>query len=152
VIQVRRIGEDDWRAWRDLRLAALATDPDAFGSTLAEWSGPNDLESRWRARLAGSPFSALLELDGRPAGMVGAFGEGASIELVSLWVAPAARGRGLGEAAIGAVVDFAEDRDVVLSVRTANAAAIRLYRRCGFTDDGLSPDEPLERRMRRPAS
>lgn len=152
MIEVRPIGEDGWRAWRELRLAALATDPDAFGSTLAEWSGANDLEARWRGRLAGSPFSALLELDGRPAGMVGAFGAGAAIELVSLWVAPPARGRGLGEAAIAAVVGFADDRDVVLSVRTANEAAIRLYRRCGFLDEGPSPDDPLERRMRRPAS
>jgi hypothetical protein len=92
VIEVRRIGEDDWQAWRSLRLAALATDPDAFGSTLAEWSGPKDLEPSWRARLAGSPFSALLELDGRPAGMVGAFGAGAGVELVSLWVAPPGTG------------------------------------------------------------
>jgi ribosomal protein S18 acetylase RimI-like enzyme len=152
VIEVRRIGEDDWQAWRSLRLAALATDPDAFGSTLAEWSGPKDLEPRWRARLAGSPFSALLELDGRPAGMVGAFGAGAAVELVSLWVAPPARGRGLGEAAIAAVAAFAGARDVVLSVRAANAAAIRLYLRCGFLDEGPSADEPLERRMRRPAS
>lgn len=152
MIEVRRIGEDDWRAWRELRLAALATDPDAFGSTLAEWTGPNDLETRWRGRLAGSPFSALLHLEGRPAGMVGAFGAGAAIELVSLWVAPRARGRGVGEAAIAAVVGFAEDKDVVLSVRTANAPAIRLYGRCGFVDEGPSPDDPRERRMRRPAS
>ncbi len=73
VIEVREIGEDDWRAWRAMRLAALATDPTAFGSTLAEWSGPNDLEARWRARLAGSPFSALVDVDGRTAGMVAAY-------------------------------------------------------------------------------
>jgi ribosomal protein S18 acetylase RimI-like enzyme len=151
VIEVRRIGEEDWREWRSLRLAALATDPAAFGSTLAEWSGPNDLEQRWRARLAGSPFSALLDLDGRPAGMVGAFPEGGAIELVSLWVDPSARGRRVGEAAITAVVDFAGALDVVLSVRTENAAAIRLYRRCGFVDEGISPDDPRERRMRRVA-
>jgi ribosomal protein S18 acetylase RimI-like enzyme len=149
VIEVRRVGEDDWREWRSLRLAALATDPAAFGSTLAEWSGPHDLESRWRARLAASPFSALLDLDGGTAGMVGAFEEGDAVELVSLWVHPAARGRGIGEAAIAAVAGFADGRDVLLSVRTANAAAIRLYRRCGFVDEGPSPDDRLERRMRR---
>lgn len=151
MIEVRRLGEDDWREWRSLRLAALGTDPAAFGSTLAEWSGPRDLETRWRARLAASPFTALLDLDGRAAAMVGAFLVDGAVELVSLWVLPSARGRGLGEAAIAAVVEFAAGRDVVLSVRTANAAAIGLYRRCGFTDDGPSPDDPLERRMRRTA-
>jgi ribosomal protein S18 acetylase RimI-like enzyme len=152
MITVRSVGEDDWREWRALRLRALAGDPAAFGSTLADWTGAGDTEDRWRRRLAASPFSALLELDGAPVGMVGAFPEGDAVELVSLWVAPAARGAGVGAAAIGAVVAFADDREVVLSVRTANAAARRLYRRCGFLDDGASPDDPAEIRMRRPAS
>ncbi|MGN6744222.1 MAG: GNAT family N-acetyltransferase [Amnibacterium sp.] len=152
MIAVRQVGEDDWRAWRELRLAALATDPDAFGSTLAQWSGPHDREERWRQRLADSPFSALLDVDGAAAGMVGAFPQQDAVELVSLWVAPGARGRGVGEAAVAAVVGFAGDRDVLLSVRTANAPAIRLYERCGFSDVGPSPDDARERRMRRPAA
>ena len=152
MLEIRRLTEDDWRRWRALRLAALATDPDAFGSTLAEWSGPNDREERWRRRLADSPFSARVELDGVAVGLVGAVPEGDAVELVSLWVDPSARGRGIGEAAIGAVVDFAAGREVLLSVRVANGPAIGLYRRCRFLDDGASPDDPRERRMRRPAS
>ncbi len=151
MIAVRQVGEDDWRQWRELRLAALATDPEAFGSTLAQWSGPNDREERWRRRLADSPFSALIDLDGTPRAMVGAFPDGEHVELVSLWVAPAARGLGLGEAAIAAVADFARPRDVLLSVRTANAPARRLYERTGFVDAGPSPDDDREIRMRRPA-
>lgn len=152
MLEIRPLTEDDWQRWRALRLTALATDPDAFGSTLAEWSGPNDREERWRRRLTDSPFSALVELDGVAVGMVGAFPAGDAVELVSLWVDPSARGRGIGEAAVGAVVDFAAGRDVLLSVRIANAPAIRLYERCGFTTEGASPDDPRERRMRRPGS
>jgi len=150
VIEVRRIGEDDWVQWRAMRLAALATDPDAFGSTLAEWSGPNDLEERWRARLAASPFTALLDVDGRTAGMVAAYRPEGAVEVVSLWVHPAFRGLGVGAAALGAVIAFADGEDVLLSVRAANTHAIRLYERCGFVDEGVSPDDPAERRMRRP--
>lgn len=152
MLEVRRLTEDDWRDWRRMRLSALAADPDAFGSTLAQWSGPNDQEGRWRKRLADSPFSALIELDGAPAGMVGAFPEHGVVELVSLWVEPSARGRGVGEAAVAAVVGFAGEQDVLLSVRSANDHAIRLYERCGFVDEGLSADDPRERRMRRPAT
>ena len=150
MIEVRRIGEDDWVQWRAMRLAALATDPDAFGSTLAEWSGPNDLEERWRARLAASPFTALLDVDGRTAGMVAAYRPEGAVEVVSLWVHPAFRGLGVGAAALGAVIAFADGEDVLLSVRAANTHAIRLYERCGFVDEGVSPDDPAERRMRRP--
>ena len=150
MIEVREIGEDDWLQWRAMRLAALATDPDAFGSTLAEWSGPNDLEERWRARLAVSPFTALLDVDGRTAGMVAAYRPEGAVEVVSLWVHPAFRGLGVGAAALNAVVAFADGEDVLLSVRAANTHAIRLYERCGFVDEGVSPDDPAERRMRRP--
>ncbi|MDH2445078.1 GNAT family N-acetyltransferase [Amnibacterium sp. CER49] len=145
----RLLTADDWREWRALRLRALATDPGAFGSTLADWTGPGDAEERWRRRFADVPVNLLLDLDGEPVGMVAAVPADDAVELISLWVVPAARGRGVGEAAIDAVVELAGDRPVVLSVRAANDPAIALYVRCGFVDDGADPDDPLERRMRR---
>jgi len=144
----------DWRLWRSLRLAALADAPGAFGSTLAEWTGHGDTEQRWRARLATVALNVVLTLEDQPAGMVSATAPGrdGAVELMSLWVAPFARGHGVGDAAIDCVVVWAQaeygDVSVVLSVKTDNEPAFHLYGRHGFTDAGTSPDDPGERLMR----
>lgn len=51
VIELRVLTPDHWPAWRELRLAALAEAPYAFGSRLADWQGDRDREQRWRDRL-----------------------------------------------------------------------------------------------------
>jgi hypothetical protein len=68
VIELRVLTPDDWPAWRELRLAALAEAPHAFGSRLADWQGDGDREQRWRDRL-GIPgsYNVIAVLDGRPA-------------------------------------------------------------------------------------
>ncbi|MGV9410363.1 GNAT family N-acetyltransferase [Nocardia sp. NPDC003693] len=152
MIEVRVLEPDDWQLWRQLRLAALADAPWAFGSTLAEWTGPGDTEARWRSRFDNVPFNAVVSWRGTPAGMVGAYPsdtETGTVELISMWVAPFARGKGVSDAAIDAVVKWAGPRPVILSVKTDNAVAIRLYERHGFADAGPSPDDSDERLMRR---
>ncbi len=79
--------------------------------------------------------------------MISAYVRDDAVELISLWVAPFARGRGVGDAAIQSVVSWANPLAVVLSVKADNKSAIRLYRRHGFVDAGRSPDDPTERRM-----
>lgn len=140
-----------------MRLRALAEAPYAFGSTLAGWSGLNDREARWRQRLADVEFNVLADLGGGPVGMVSATATGqGEAELISMWVAPEARGRGVGDALVQAVVGWATEvgaRRLVLGVRQANAQAIALYRRHGFDDLGLYGDPtapgPPERCMAR---
>lgn len=148
---------DDWPLWRQLRLRALAESPAAFGSTLAEWSGAGDREERWRGRLHSVAHNVIAMLGGEAVGMAsGTEPVAGEVELLSMWVAPEARGRGVGEALIDAVVAWASSqgaRGVALDVREGNLAAIRLYTRMGFADVGPSPDcEPdaPERRMYRP--
>ena len=105
MIELRVLTPDDWRAWRQLRLAALAEAPYAFSSRLADWQGDGDREERWRARLeiAGS-YNVVAVLDGEPAGMASGVpaGEGVA-ELISMWVSPAARGHGVGDHLVQAV-------------------------------------------------
>jgi len=154
VIHEMVLSPDDWRVWRSLRLAALADAPAAFGSTTAEWTGHGDIEQRWRARLATVALNVVLTLEDQLAGMVSAtaLGRDGAVELISLWVAPFARGRGVGDAAIDCVVLWAHaeygDVPVVLSVKTSNRPAIQLYERHGFADAGPSPDDDSERLMR----
>ncbi|WP_433561257.1 N-acetyltransferase family protein [Nocardia sp. CA-151230] len=152
MIEIQPLHPDDWRLWRELRLRALTESPSAFGSTLAEWTGPGDTETRWRARLTTVPLNVVVRVDGAPVGMAGGYlrDDGAA-ELISLWVAAEARDRGVGDAAVCAVIDWADQREVVLSVKTDNAPAITLYLRHGFVDAGPSPDDDGERFMRRAA-
>lgn len=153
-ITVRQLNEDQWPEWRSLRLTALATDPSAFGSTLAEWSGPGDVEDRWRRRLRGVALNLLADLDGQTVGMASAsMPEDGTAEILSMWVAPQARGRGVGDALVVAALRWIRANGglrAALDVREANGPAIALYRRHGFCDDGWAsePDDPHpERRM-----
>ncbi|WP_261559274.1 hypothetical protein [Frankia tisae] len=68
--QLRTLVVDDWPVWRELRLAALADAPQAFGSAPADWQGDGDTARRWRARLEAVAVNIVADLDGQPAGMI----------------------------------------------------------------------------------
>ena len=82
------------------------------------------------------------------------------VELISMWVDPSARGRGVGDALIGAVERWARNRSAdvpKLAVVRGNGPAEALYRRSGFHDTGepgdLMPDGVRrERVMAKPLS
>ena len=103
----------------------------------------------------------MAEVGGVGVGMVSAgepweAGDDCEVELASMWVAPGGRGRGVGDALVGAVLDWARLQGfgrLVLWVRQGNGRAVALYERNGFADDGFEPD-PTDafpaRRMSRP--
>jgi ribosomal protein S18 acetylase RimI-like enzyme len=163
VIELRVLTEDDWPLWRELRLAALEEAPDAFGSRLADWQGDGDREDRWRGRLsmAGS-HNVVALVDGDPAGMASGIpgGEPAVAELISMWVSPAARGRGVGDALLAEVERWARATGAILlrlDVSDGNEAASGLYERNGFVftgelgavmRDGVHRERVMEKRLR----
>ncbi|GAA1606312.1 GNAT family N-acetyltransferase [Kribbella sancticallisti] len=144
MIELRELTSDDWRIWRELRLAALADAPYAFGSRLADWVDAE--EDRWRARLAlPGGRNVVAVLDGTPVGMASGLRaeEDGVVELVSMWIAPAGRGRGIGDRLIAQVEQWARDdaaHTLKLSVVEGNDQAHALYLRSGFTPTDESGD------------
>jgi len=153
MIEIVALTPDDWRTWRQLRLAALAEAPEAFSSRLADWQGAGDAEARWRKRLRDVAFNVVAYADGAAAGMASGADHGEVVSLISLWVLPAARGQGVGDALVGRIVAWAAAMGrarVELDVRATNATALGLYRRCGFAVARTRAGEPAEVRMVRP--
>lgn len=138
MIELQDVGPDDWKLWRELRLAALAEAPYAFGSQLADWADAP--EDRWRERLSvPGAYQVIASLDGTPVGMAGGFRaeEPGVAELVSMWIAPAGRGQGVGDALMTAIEDWARGTGATalkLSVVDGNDPAHNLYLRNGFAD------------------
>jgi GNAT superfamily N-acetyltransferase len=138
MVLVRETVADDWRALRDIRLTALQDAPDAFWSTYEQQAAFG--EADWRRRIArGGTFLAYLPEVGasEPAGLAGGYRERpGTVELVSMYVRPKARGRGVGEALVAAVINWAfarNARSVHLWVTETNSHARVLYERCGFS-------------------
>jgi GNAT superfamily N-acetyltransferase len=139
MVTVRETVAGDWQALRDIRLEALRTAPDAFGSTYEREASRG--EEHWHNRIArGGTFLAYLPGAPDPAGLIGGYAEDPqTVELVSMYVRPSARGRGVGEALVATVVDWASTMNattVHLWVTETNASARALYERCGFALTG----------------
>jgi ribosomal protein S18 acetylase RimI-like enzyme len=143
---VRRVRADDWPEMKRLRLAALAADRLAFGSTLEveQAFGDEVWIDRARESATSDHRATWVAVDdaGWVLGMVGAHVETADASLFGMWVDPAARGSGLGGSLLDAVIGWLEARHpaatIALSVNPTFAAAVRLYESRGFTPTGAS--------------
>lgn len=138
MIDIRVLAATDWAQWRALRLRALAEAPYAFGSRLEDWVDAD--EAKWRQRLSvQGGQNVIARVDGRDVGMASGFpGDGGAVaELVSMWVSPEARGRGVGDVLVATIVAWALERGALtlrLGVTRQNAHAAALYARHGFVE------------------
>ncbi|TFD27034.1 GNAT family N-acetyltransferase [Cryobacterium cryoconiti] len=119
--------------------------PGAFGSRLQEWADAPD--DRWRDRLSipGAIDLPAVDVDGNiPVSMATgtpSTDRASCAELISMWVDPALRSRGVATALITAIARWAASTGattLALSVMPDNVAARRTYERNGFT----ATDEP----------
>lgn len=133
----------DLELYKRLRLEALRTDPDAFGSNYERELGFDD--STWLSRMSGFDGRQgavfIDEVDGEATGIVGiACSErAADTQLWGLWVAPEFRRRGGAQRLVESAIEWSRQhgaKTVTLWVVRMNTPAIALYERNGFSADG----------------
>jgi RimJ/RimL family protein N-acetyltransferase len=151
-IEIRAIRAEDLAAYKALRLEALRSHPEAYGSDYSEQVNEPDSfwEGRIRSSVEGDASRIVVAADagGGLAGMAGVFRDGGvklrhSAVLVAVYVAPRWRGRRLADAMVGEAVAWCAGvgvRIVRLAVATGNVPAIRCYQRCGFQVCGVQSE------------
>jgi RimJ/RimL family protein N-acetyltransferase len=140
--QLRRLEPRDIDAYRALRLDGLKRHPEAFGASYED-EARQPLE--WFAnRLAAAAIIGAFDAAGALVGVAGLTIPGAIKTrhkgiLWGMYVVEAARGSGLSQQLVEAVIDEARGKveQLQLTVVSSNAVAIRLYSKLGFASYGL---------------
>jgi predicted GNAT family acetyltransferase len=134
---------DDWRTYREIRLAALTDAPQAFGSTLERELALT--EEEWRGRLTTST-TFFGHRDGKLVALASGLPRpGGDVEIVSVWAHPSARGTGLAAKILSSVLAWAQDYPrVILWVAEDNPAAERFYVKLGFRRTGEQQPLPSD--------
>jgi ribosomal protein S18 acetylase RimI-like enzyme len=150
-VLIRQTVRDDGPRLRELRLEGMRLNPIALTADLTDTeSWPAE---RWEeiAELGGfgkTPQALFVaEAGGELMGMTGIWIPpqpklAHSAAIWGVYVREAARGRGIGQMLVTAVLDWARARKLVtvrLSVAATSHSAKRCYERCGFTVYGVEP-------------
>ena len=144
-MEIRPIRADEGLRLRDLRLRALADAPLMFGETLAQ--AQVRPEAFWHERAARNAagieaITFVAEEDGDWHGMVTGFfppDDPHAVRGVNLWVDPATRGWGVGQALMEAVAGWAGARGASRLqhwITETNTASLTLCERIGFARTG----------------
>jgi ribosomal protein S18 acetylase RimI-like enzyme len=142
-------GEEHWRGRSSgggMFLAYLTevSQSSASQSSASQFSASQSSASQSSASQSSASQSSASQASAiqarEPAGLAGGYQvDPVTVELVSMYVRPRGRGRGVGEALVAAVVGWAAARratSVHLWVTETNAPARALYQRCGFALTG----------------
>lgn len=150
-MELRVLTEDDAQRYWPLRLRALRDEPDAFGSSYDEVKDRPLAEVAERLRphleppeaftlgaFAGEELVGTVTLTREPRRKVAH-----KATITGMYVAPAARGQGIGKAllveAIARARGFAGLEQIMLSVVSTNTTARGLYEGLGFESFGHEP-------------
>lgn len=132
----------DARLLRSIRLRSLQDAPSAFGSSYDRELLLTAEDWRSRLRLESSSTFIDQETDGSVVGLATGIPDSRDsslAHLVGMWVAPEARGTGVGDRLVIGILGWARRegfRAVRLRVTDGNRPAERLYERHGFQRTG----------------
>jgi RimJ/RimL family protein N-acetyltransferase len=147
-LEIRILTVDEAEEYRTLRLRALREEPEAFGSSWEEENARPLALTIARLQATGmTPFGGF-DGAGRLVGMVRlSRHDGIKVQhkadIISMYVAPEARGRGLGRMLLAAAITHARAtpgiEQLLLAVNAANTPARNLYLAMGFEPYGREP-------------
>jgi ribosomal protein S18 acetylase RimI-like enzyme len=140
MITLELITAQNAMAFREVRLRALHDAPTAFSSTYADESRLTDTDWVQRAeQWTGERSVGYLAMDaGSACGIAAGVLDQANptrASLMSMWIAPTHRRRGIGGRLVDAVITWArarQARTIGLIVTSNNIVAIRFYESLGF--------------------
>jgi RimJ/RimL family protein N-acetyltransferase len=145
-LRIRHVLASEHARLRTLRLASLATDPDAFGATYArDAAQPPEWWTRWAAQSQdGSRQRTFVPVDARDRWLGLALvrrddDRPSAAVLHAMWVAPEARGRGAAGLLCDACAAWAAEHglhELTLTVLVGNEPAKRAYQAAGFALTG----------------
>ncbi len=147
-VTIRQLDEDDAAIFQPLRLRSLREHPEAFGASFEEESTMSLEQVAQQLRGPSSSFTFGAFLDGELVGIVNLFRHTRSKTrhkaiLGGMYVAPEARGHGVGKVLLTTVIDQARSlaglEDLTLAVTVGNPAARALYIGAGFVPYGVEP-------------
>jgi len=151
-VTIRVLTEADAVAYRALRLRALHEDPEAFGSTYAQEAARPLAVTQARLQVPDNATFGAFDNGSDGAGSSTLVGivtlirqdgekDRHKTEMVAMYVASEARGRGIGRLLVQAVIARAQATAGVEQIHctavTANAAALSLYHALGFASYGI---------------
>ena len=139
-VVIKKAALKDWKDYREIRLDALRTNPESFGSSYEEEF--DRTESKWKEKLGDKNRAILLALDGEKAIgiLIIIFESGIKLahiaNIFSVYVQPNYRGKGISTELMKEALSLIKSRrgtvKINLHVTTNQLPAINLYKKFGF--------------------
>ncbi len=135
-----QLSQESWLRFKTIRLKGLLEDPLAFGGNYEDELHFD--EAQWRDFIRNMWFALI---DDRIIGMIGLIKDinSSNGQLISFWVEPSYRGKGIGRALVYQVQEYARNNSMeklFLFVTVTQEISIRLYEKMGFVKKAFYKD------------